>query len=744
MSFCIDLWNGINIIKDKYALIRREFRSFVNFLTKYNTFETQHCKNLDILYNEFKEKNNQTDSKFELARIHAINMINYESQNRKNFIENISNLIKRINTYLLNLKNPSNEIPDLTENFLKEFDKLKVKKEMFYNQCKEMSSLISQLDLDNKLNDKSNEPKLNKALTKLIKSRDEYLFSINETNIKRRNYNIKVEQILDKYEKEYKEILKYFIDNLLEFNKIKKEIMDELCNKEKYFYSEYYPTLNVDNEIYNFIINNVTKEFPMVQIEFTPFKKKDFETFLNSKYHNKLKQKDLNKVMTSINDYFKINNIFPLNFIQTGISKVIAKPQKENSLSRKFSIFAKKNNNIENNISKNKNENILDKEINIIKNFEFVKNFINEIVSDNKIKIFESKYVIDTDISKILNDTKNFDNINDKIKELNTLLLDVNEDVHLVYIESFIKTLSYLRSKGCFSINDNAYEILCDLFIKILKKNNNNDYIIKNILILAQTFYKIENGEKIYIQERIKNDDIFNSSVLWHRCINYNLKLANKDLNISGKEYKDKINKDAYSTVITYLCDLKSFTADEKVFNDVANFYMKIYNLKEEDIKMNVEISVKSRLKTKEKEIKKNEIKEEKEDKNEIIINSIDNNINKNKEDKNEIIIEKNLDDNINNKEDKNEIIINNIENNIDKTVNKNEKINENNIDNSNKENKNEMQENNQDNKIENNIDNNENKNEIIDNNINIDEFEIIDKTKLVTNNDNKNDNSSP
>ena len=83
MSFCIDLWNGINIIKDKYALIRREFRSFVNFLTKYNTFETQHCKNLDILYNEFKEKNNQADSKFELARIHAINMINYESQNRK-------------------------------------------------------------------------------------------------------------------------------------------------------------------------------------------------------------------------------------------------------------------------------------------------------------------------------------------------------------------------------------------------------------------------------------------------------------------------------------------------------------------------------------------------------------------------------------------------------------------------------------------------------------------------------------
>ena len=295
-----------------------------------------------------------------------------------------------------------------------------------------------------------------------------------------------------------------------------------------------------------------------------------------------------------------------------------------------------------------------------------------------------------------------------------------------------------------------SYEILSDIFIKILKNNNNNDYVIKNVLILAQTFYKIENEDKIYIQERIKNDDNFKKPELWHRCINYTLKLANKDLNVSDKEYIDKINKDAYSTVITYLCDLKSFTDDEKVFNDVSNFYMKIYNLKEEDIKINVENSVKSRLKTKEKEITKNEIKEEKEEKeihkNEITTqNNLENNINENKENKNEIIIENNLDNNINNKEDKNEIIINNIDNNLDKKESKNEII-ENKIDNYNKENKKEIIENKTENNIDNNnnnIDNNENKNENIDNNININEFEIIEKKEAVTNNDNNNADSS-
>ena len=635
MSFGIDLWNGANIIKDRYATIRREFRSFVNFLSKYSLFESQHCKNLDILYNEFKEKNNQTGSNFELARIHAINMINSESQNRKNFIENISNLIKKINTYLQNLKNLSNEISDLTENFSRESEKLRTKKETFYNQCKEMSSLLSQLDLENKLNDKSSEPKLNKILKKLLKSRDEYLLSINETNIKRREYNNKVEEVMDRFQNEYKELLKNFIDYIIEFNKKKKEMIEELCNKENSFYSEYFNNLNTNDEIYNFIVNNATKEFPMIQIEFIPFKKKEFEAFLNSKYHNKLKQKDLDKVMTTIKNYFQVNNIFPLNYIQTGISKPISKPQKENFFNRRFSLFLKSNNNNENNSTKNNNENNINKEINIIKNYEFIKNFVNELVTDNKIKVFESKYVIEGDTSKILDDIKKFDDINSKIKELNSLLLDIKEEGHLVYIESFIKTLSYLRSKGCFSINENTYEIFSSIFINILRENTKNDYILKNILILSQTFYKLENEEKIYIQESLKNDDIFKSQEIWHRCINYTLKLANKDSNITGKEYIEKINKDAYSTVITYLCDLKSFTDDEKVFDDVSNFYKKIYNLKEEDIKMNVENSVKSRVKT--KEIKKNEIKEEKEDKKETIESNITNNIDNN-ENKNEII----------------------------------------------------------------------------------------------------------
>ena len=606
MSFSIDLWNGVDIIREKYTTIRREFRSFVNFLIKYNTIEIQHCKNLDILYNEFKEKNNKTESIFESARISAINMIDIESQTRKIFIENTSNLIKNINLFLQDLKYPSNEIPDLSVNFNKDLDKLRMKQEIFYSQCKEMCSLISQLDLENKLNEKSNETKLEKILNKLLKSRDEYLLSINETNVKRRNFNKKVEKIMNKYEKEHKKLLKNFIENLTEFNNDKRKLIDVLSQKENYFFSEYFQKLKVEDEIFNFIVNNATKEFPMIQIEFTPFKKKDFEIFLNLKYQNKLKQNDLNKILTTIQNYFQKNNIFPLNFLQTGILKNVPKPQKENFFNtRKFSLFLKKSFTIENsnnNTKNNENDSSLEKEIDIIKNYEFIKNTINELVTNNEVKLFENSYVIDADISKILNEPKKFDDINDKIGEFRDLLLNQKDEANLVYIEAFIKTLSYLRSKGRYSINDETYIIFSLLFFLLLKQNKNNDYILKNLLMLSQTFYKIEGGDKIYISESLKNKDLFKSKEIWHRCINYSLKLANKDFIANKNEYINKINKDAYSTVITYLCDLKFFTNDETVYNEVYEFYKKIYNLKEEDINTIVENSIKSRMKEKDKE----------------------------------------------------------------------------------------------------------------------------------------------
>ena len=693
MSFSIDLWNGANIIKDKYLSIRRQFRLFANFITKYNTYEIQHCKNLDSLYNEFREKNTKPESDFEKARINLIETINFESQTRKVFLNDISNITKKINSFLQDWKNQSNEINELNENFERDLLKLKEKKDAFYNQCKEMSSLISQLELENKLNDKSNEQRLNKILSKLIKSRDEYLININEANIKRNSYNNKVEEIMNKYENQYKNVLKEFLHNLIEIKNKKYEMIEALFTSEKNDFVKLFSKLNLDNEFINFLIQNATKEFPMVEIQFCPFKKKEFETFLNLKYHKSLKQNELNRIMTSINNYFENQQIFPLNFIQTGISKVV-KPQRENFFNtRKFSIFIKKNIIGNENADSKKNENDKssnEKEIEIINNYEFIKNVVNELVNNNKIQIFKSKYVVEGDISKFKDEKKNLDNINDKVEEMKKLL-DEKTESHLVYIEALIKTLSYLRSRGCFEIKGEAFDVFAYLFLVILEQNSNNDYILKNIILLAQTFYKTENNEKIYIQENIKGNQIFNEPKTWHRCINYSLKIVNKDLDANNrKEYINKINKDAIATVITYLCDLKAFTDDETVYNKVSYFYSKLYNIDESNIKLNVENSIKSRLGQKEKVKKKKELKDKdkmekkdltslpNENKNEIIIEEKNKTQNENKNEikENEIKSNNNIYNNQIQTEQNNKIEeANKIDNNT--MINNNEKNNE-------------------------------------------------------------------
>ena len=262
MSFSIDLWNGVNIIKDKYTNMRRELRSFANFLTKYNTYELQHCKNLDSLFNEFKEQKIQKNiTNFDKARNNLVEMINYESQTKKTFLDEVLKIVKKINIFLQDLKNPSNEISDLTDNFDKEIDKLNSKKEMFFTQCKEISSLLSQFELENKLNDKNSEQKISKVLNKLIKTRDDYLLSINETNIKRNTYNKKVEELLDKYELEHRNLLKCCFECLNEFKTKKYELANDINKKERSDFLNIFNKLKEDEEVTEFIINNATKEF---------------------------------------------------------------------------------------------------------------------------------------------------------------------------------------------------------------------------------------------------------------------------------------------------------------------------------------------------------------------------------------------------------------------------------------------------------------------------------------------------
>ena len=122
---------------------------------------------------------------------------------------------------------------------------------------------------------------------------------------------------------------------------------------------------------------------------------------------------------------------------------------------------------------------------------------------------------------------------------------------------------------------------------------NSYDYI-KNVILLSQTFYKIEDNKKIYLLNGLKCHSVFNEPETWHRAINYSLSISIKNsssysLNIGNKDlYLSNLDKIVVNTIISYLYDMKISTNDSIVYEKVKNFYVKIYKLDEQTIEKEI------------------------------------------------------------------------------------------------------------------------------------------------------------
>ena len=604
MSFNVDLWNGFEIIKEKFVNTHRHIKAFYKLITNYVNLEKEYCKSLDELFHNFKDTGN-LDYPLEQSRLNIINMIDFESKRRKEFTTYVTkNIIDKISIYLsepkISLDQNFLEAEELNTNFNKSLAKLISKQEAFHSQCKELSSFISQLELENNMSNKVYLPKVQKVLSKVIKSRDEYLLYINETNIERYKYNYKSEELLRELEKTYRKTIERFKEYLVNFGHQQYIYFQISYEKAKTNYEKFHSKIDLDKEELLFIMKNVTKEFPMTKIEFCPLKANAIGKFIKSKYRDKLNEKDYNRILKSVQAYFQENNIFPNNLIQTGVSKISSKNQFDFFSSRRFT-KKDKFHNFESSVNKLntvqdkiKEKTPTEREEIILKNINFIKNFINELMTNGKVKLYEDKLYNDDNIFKLddKKDKRYKMDTNQKVNELFSLISASNESSQ-VYIETFIKTLSFLRSKGYFEINKFNYNLFQLIFIRILEENSKNDYILKNILILAQTFYNTEGEEKIYLQKGLKDNEVLKLPETWHRCINYTICLANteKDLTVYIKKSDliNKINKEAFVTVVSYLCDIKIFTDDQNCFDKVKYFYVKIYNLDETAVDENVE-----------------------------------------------------------------------------------------------------------------------------------------------------------
>jgi hypothetical protein len=446
------------------------------------------------------------------------------------------------------------------------------------------------------ISDQSNFNKRKKLIDKINQNKSEYLSILYSSNIDLEQYNIRSNQILNDLENKYETTLDLLKWSLINYANNKIVLYDKVNNLYKTILKNYFTNIDDKQELQNFIRKYVTKEFPISKFEFIPYKLNTINIKLFKEEERKRNPNECNKKINLIKKFFTDNKLVSnidlkeqnneltssrscapnnISIISSSIKKLIGL---DKDAIKKHPKTAKKGRNISqelnytsiNNINNKFNQK--DRENQLKNNATYIEFFIDKLM----IKKGETKR-----------------NEIDKFK--NIFLINKNENS--IYFDSFINALNEYRAKGKYVIFDLSYDILVEVFKFMLDNFTEYDNLLKNLLILSQTFCKLSpnSDKKIYIQKGIRNHKIFSSSKLWHRVINYTLGqyIYNKDLTVKvdKEEIDKKLHILAQNTLIAYLCDLKCFTDDENVFDEVKKFYCEIYKLDENEIDNNVQIS---------------------------------------------------------------------------------------------------------------------------------------------------------
>ena len=249
-------------------------------------------------------------------------------------------------------------------------------------------------------------------------------------------------------------------------------------------------------------------------------------------------------------------------------------------------------------------------------NFEFVdkQEYILDIEKE-KINLLKKlkKLFQYTNQNKVKNNIENKQNNN-----LDLNIIDINEkkeeepnqeDFNYIcklmkkkeYRDFLLTKLNNHRAEGSLEMPENIYNYFVQIFLEIMKylveekekdsvKELNIDYAAtRYIFILSQTFYCKKDNEKIYLQNGIKNQKIFQSEEFWIKFLKYNIKQElEKMASKSQKAFneKEKGKEVCIMQILPYLNGFKGFGVNKEIADKVIDFFIKEYELDEESQKL--------------------------------------------------------------------------------------------------------------------------------------------------------------
>ena len=158
-------------------------------------------------------------------------------------------------------------------------------------------------------------------------------------------------------------------------------------------------------------------------------------------------------------------------------------------------------------------------------------------------------------------------------------------------IFKFFVMLNNYRATGRYETTERAFNIIINIFIKtenILLSQR--DMKLEGLLIiLSQTFYKMNNGEKIYLQKAIKDHAIFKKDSFWDNYLNDSIeleinKMKEDEQNITLKLSEDQKKKKVNDIILSIILPISTYMKEFEIKNDIIlNIINNIFNKYEVD-----------------------------------------------------------------------------------------------------------------------------------------------------------------
>ena len=553
MSLCSELEN-IDISMNYFSLIKDMFSDYTQYIINYKAITNEYIKKLSLLQEQIGNKlfkNEKDISKRKINHIYSLTLpirkiIDSQIENWSIFLDGIELQIENNNKVIKEREIISNKLQlmleDARKDLLKKYQEIDKLKDIFILNMENTEDIINKYltQIDNNIITKD---QMKSIISNTKKIEEEYLKLINSTKLYEDNFDSQYTSALENLRKLASETSNQMKDSIIDFIVLlKNNIKIQLSEIDTYI-----PELNDLDEVKkidNIILKSYKKDNKLIHVKPVKYKLKVFRN------ENVIGGKDNNNKL--------INQIF---YLEDGFGEMMLINDK----------------------------NII-KTIRIMKeNFEtFEDDNLNIECEEEKLKCVElTKKIVDFEDKKMFNNVPMMEEIG--------LLINLLDKHHNRVV--FLQQITLYRSKGEFEISLQTFDILSKLFNIIINKaqDDSDFHSIENIIILSHTYYikGEKKDDKIYLQKRIKNNDIFKSKNFWEEFLDFSINKAivknvNNDIesgNISignRKETGDKMKNIVFSQIVPYVHNMKAFEIDKEIIKEIVILKMEKYKMSNE------------------------------------------------------------------------------------------------------------------------------------------------------------------